>query len=94
MKNKYFFGWENIKKIIKDLYQTFSNNKSFLSSKRIERFAFTAVALGIVIGSFVYLVKSDKLTATDSIILITPLLVAAGHNMIQTEKGKKNDSEI
>lgn len=89
---KYFFGWENIKKVIKDLYDTLSSKHSFLSSKRLERFAFVSTSLSIVIGTFVFLIVAGTLTATDAIILISPLLLAAGYNLAKGEKGKKDET--
>lgn len=89
---KMFFGWENIKKVVKDIYDTFSSKKSFLSSKRLERFALVSVGLTIILGTFIFLVSKGTLTATDAIMLAGLLLTAAGYNLTQTEKSKK-DSE-
>lgn len=80
---------EIIKKGIKEFIKTFSQNKSFLSSKKLERFSFIALSLSIVTGTFIYLVVAKTLIATDAVVLITPLLIAAGYNMLQTEKEKQ-----
>ena len=90
---KYFFGWNNIKKVIKDFYGTFSSTKSFLSSKRIERFAFVTSALIIILGTFIYLMYKSTLTATDAIMLAGVLLTAGGYTLAQTEKAKKDKNE-
>lgn len=88
-----FLGWNNIKKVIKDLYNTLSAKTSFLSSKRVERFLFTITSILLIDGTFIYLVHKGTLTSTDTIILISPLLVAAGYNLDKTEKAKKKDSD-
>ena len=79
-----------IKKFIKEWLLTFSMKSSLLSSKKLERFAFTFVSLGAVITCIVYEVVEDKLTAMETTILITPLLICAGYNLAQTEKSKIN----
>ena len=83
-------------KINKGLFEwlkTLSSRPSFFSSKRIERFNFVVLTDIIVLGTFIFLMCSKTLTALDAVMLITPLLVAAGFNMKQTEKSKKTDGE-
>lgn len=87
-----FFGWKNIKKVAKDIYETFSSKKSFLSSKRLERFALVSISLTIILGTVIFLAAKGTLTATDALMLAGLLLTAAGYNLTQTEKAKK-DSE-
>jgi hypothetical protein len=36
MKKTYFFGWTNVKKVITELVNIYSNRDSFFSKKRIE----------------------------------------------------------
>lgn len=36
MKKKWFFGWTNLKWLIKELVNLYSNSSSFFSKKRIE----------------------------------------------------------
>ncbi len=84
---------ETIKKGIKELIKTFSQNKSFLSSKKLERFSFISVTEIIILGTFIYLIHAKTLTATDAVILTSPLLLAAGYNLVQTEKEKQNNKE-
>lgn len=90
MKTKYIFGWDNIKTVLKEVYATLGSEPSKLSSKRLERLALSVSAISIVIASFVYLVVEDKLTATDGVMLSGTLFVAAGYNMSQTQKEKKD----
>lgn len=91
LDKKYFFGWENIKTVIKDLYETWSAKTSKLSSKRIERTVFTVTAVGLTIGCFIYLWIHQQLTATETVILTGSLLIAGGYNMSQTQKEKKDN---
>ena len=86
---KYFFGWENIKQVLIDLYETWSSKDSKLSSKRIERTAFTVVSILMTVGCFIYLWIHQILTAMDTIMLNGSMLLAAGYNMSQTQKEKK-----
>lgn len=87
------FTFDNFKQVIRDLYATLSNSKSYLSSKRLERFSFIGLTELIILGTFAYLVYMHKLTAVDAVILTGPLLIAAGFNMNQTEKSKKDEPE-
>lgn len=82
-----------IKQGLKEWLKTFSQQKSFLSSKKIERFSFVALTEVIVLGTFIYLIHAKTLTATDAVILISPLLVSAGYNLVQTEKEKQSNKE-
>ena len=90
---KYLFGWENIKSFVKEVYATLGAEPSKLSSKRLERLALSVTAIGIVLGTFIYLMVEDKLTSTDSIMLSGTLFVAAGYNMSQTQKEKKQERQ-
>jgi uncharacterized membrane protein YoaK (UPF0700 family) len=88
---KYFFGWENIKNFIKDIYETLSSKPSKLSSKRLERLALSISAISIIMGAFIYLMVEDKLTSGDAVMLSGTLFVAAGYNMSQTQKEKQKE---
>lgn len=74
---------------IKEWLKTLSSKPSFFSSKRLERFTFTSVVVAGYISTMVYLIASDKLTATEFAIASTPLLLAAGYNLSKTEESKK-----
>ena len=60
MKKKWFFGWSNIKWLIKELIKQYSNDKSYFSKKRVES------GIAFVIGQFgmVYflIINIEKLT--------------------------------
>ena len=74
---------------LRDLYRTWSNEKSFLSSKKIERSLFVTTILAMYWTFFILVVL--KATITDFILFISPLFVAAGFNLLQTEKNKKEN---
>jgi hypothetical protein len=74
---------------LKDLYHTFSNEKSFLSSKKIERSLFVTSILAMYWTFFIMVVL--KATITDFILFISPLFIAAGFNLLQSEKNKNNE---
>jgi hypothetical protein len=75
---------------LKDIYNTFSNEKSFLSSKKIERSLFVTSILAMYWTFFILVVL--KATITDFILFISPLFIAAGFNLLQSEKNKKQDN--
>jgi hypothetical protein len=86
---KYFFGWTNIKYILTQVYKTLSNEKSFLSSKRLERMSFTGLSEIMILGTFIFLVYKGTLTASDTIILVSPLMIAGGYNIVMGNKDKE-----
>jgi hypothetical protein len=75
---------------LRDIYRTFSNEKSFLSSKKIERSLFVTSILAMYWTFFILVVL--KATITDFILFISPLFIAAGFNLLQSEKNKKQDN--
>ena len=78
--------YKTIRKVVTDLYATLSNNKSFLSSKRVERMLLFSAALGICL-CYVWYNRSDITTA--EIVTITTLLFGyAGFNTIMGNKDK------
>lgn len=86
---KYFFGWNTFKKVICDLYATLSNNKSFLSSKRIERLVLFWAAVGISVCYVYY--NRTTITTTEIIMICTMLFGYAGFNTVMGNKDKKDD---
>lgn len=81
---KYFFEW----------VKTLSGRvPSFFSSKRLERFVFAGVSVMLIIATVIYLMYAGTLTAFDTTVLITPLLVAGGFNMVKSEVAKKNGTD-
>lgn len=81
----------NIKELIKEWILTYSSKKSFFSSKKIERaFSFKSALLIIWIWFIVKLfcLVDCDLTATDILLVVTPLLGYGGYAMLRTEKSK------
>jgi hypothetical protein len=88
MKSWGLFIKNSFLNFINELYYTWSNEKSFLSSKKIERSIFVLTILAMYWTYFLLVVL--KASIGDFILFISPLFVAAGFNLIQTEKEKKN----
>jgi hypothetical protein len=86
---KLFFGWTNIKHVVRQIYLTFTKDKSELMSKKIERALFVITALSVVVSTTIYLIKSNKMDALEATILYSPLLVAAGYNIAMGSKETK-----
>jgi hypothetical protein len=85
------FTFDNFKQVCKDLYETLSGQASKLSSKRIERFVFTSVSVGLVISCQTYLITKGTLTATDTVMLASMLLIAGGYNLAKGQQEKKDE---
>jgi hypothetical protein len=81
-----FLSWENIKKWLFEWVKTFSNEDSFLSSKRMSRFIFEVAGLALTI--FVVIYNRGKFSASDNLLVITPLFGYAGYGLTKTEKEK------
>ena len=79
--------------LVKELFLTFSNKKSFLSSKRIERFIAFATTVSLIITFLYY--NHTRLTATDFTITLSPLFMYMGFNsvLIKKEKTLENGEE-
>ena len=84
---------DGIKKGLFEWLKTLSSKPSWLSSKRLERFAFIGLTLMLTLGCFIFLIVKGTLTSGDTVFLTTPLLIAAGFNMTQTEKAKNKNNE-
>ena len=85
------FTWDNFQKLFLEWIKTFSQRASFLSSKKIEKFVFSGVSVIVILGTFVYLWINKTLTATEAVILVTPLLLAAGYNLKKSEEEKTSN---
>ncbi len=82
----------NIKELVREWLLTFSDKKSWLSSKRLERFALFVVALG---ASAYFLFKGIynwEITSTDLIIVTATLFGYAGFATIQGKKNENNQN--
>jgi hypothetical protein len=87
MKNKWFFGWSNIKFLIKELIKLYSNEPSYFSKKRVESgIAFIVGQWGMIY----FLVKNiDKLTTSDIALWAGVEFAIAGYIINQIQKEKK-----
>jgi len=87
MKNKWFFGWFNIKFLIKELVKLYSNEPSYFSKKRVESgIAFIVGQWGMIY----FLVKNiDKLTTSDIALWAGVEFAIAGYIINQIQKEKK-----
>jgi len=91
MKKKWFFGWSNIKFLVKELIKLYSNEPSYFSKKRIESgIAFLVGQWGMIY----FLVKNiDKLTTSDIALWAGVEFAIAGYIISQIQKEKKTEEE-
>lgn len=82
---------DTIKTIVIEWFKTFSNKPSFISSKRIERFAVFSTMLACSIYFLIKAITACSITATDLMIVIVGWLSYAGFNTIQ---GRKDNQTI
>jgi len=62
---KYFFGWTNIKFVIREFINIYSNRDSFFSKKRIESsIAFFVAQSGLIMFLFIHLATMTTLDIT------------------------------
>jgi hypothetical protein len=89
MKKKLFFGWTNIKWLIKELINLYSNVNSYFSKKRIESgIAFFIGQFGMV---YFLLINIDKLTTSDIALWAGIEFAIAGYIVNQIQKEKKSE---
>lgn len=78
--------YKTVRKVVTDLYATLSNDKSFLSSKRIERAILFNAALGMSVAYVWY--RRASITTTEVVAISTMLFGYAGFNTIMGNKDK------
>jgi len=83
--------WSEIKGLFKEWILTFSNDKSFFSSKRIERFIILAAMLSLTIYFVVKAINECKISAAELMIVVGTWLSYAGFNTIQIKNDKKTE---
>jgi hypothetical protein len=87
MKNEWFFGWSNIKFLIKELIKLYSNEPSYFSKKRVES------GIAFIVGQWgmIYFLTQniDKLTTSDIAIWAGVEFAIAGYIINQIQKEKK-----
>jgi hypothetical protein len=87
MKKKWFFGWLNIKFLIKELIKLYSNEPSYFSKKRVES------GIAFIVGQWgmIYFLTQniDKLTTSDIALWAGVEFAIAGYIINQIQKEKK-----
>jgi hypothetical protein len=87
MKNEWFFGWSNIKFLIKELIKLYSNEPSYFSKKRVES------GIAFIVGQWgmIYFLTQniDKLTTSDIAIWVGVEFAIAGYMINHIQKEKK-----
>jgi hypothetical protein len=87
MKKKWFFGWFNIKFLIKELVKLYSNEPSYFSKKRVES------GIAFIVGQWgmIYFLTQniDKLTTSDIALWAGIEFAIAGYIINQIQKEKK-----
>jgi hypothetical protein len=87
-KGNLFFGWENIKWLIREIGNMYSSRKSYFSKKRIESgMAFIVAQWGMI---FFLLEKHDGMTSSDLALWAGIEFAVSGYiiNQIQKEKNQ------
>lgn len=79
-------------KLLSELLLTFSNQKSFFSSKRIERFAIFSTMLIATICYLAMAILKCDIGATDFVIIVTMWLGYAGFNTVRIKKDNTEDA--
>lgn len=84
---KYFFGWTNIKWLIKEIIALGSSKSSYFSKKRIE----SGIAFLIAqFGMLYFLIKGiDRMDVYDICIWATTEFAVAGYMISQIQREKK-----
>ena len=91
-KKKWFFGWENIKWGIKELFKIYSNSNSFFSKKRVESgIAFLIAQFGMI---FFLIQKYQGLSMGEFLLWAGAEFAVSGYiiNKIQKEKEQEQNS--
>ena len=90
MAKKYFFGWDNIKWLIKEVGAMYSGKSSYFSKKRVE----SGIAFGIAQWGMIFflLKKYETLTMTDFLIWAGVEFAVSGYMINQIQKEKAANS--
>ena len=91
-KGNLFFGWENIKWLIREIGNMYSSRKSYFSKKRIESgIAFIVAQWGMV---FFLLEKHAEMTQSDLALWAGIEFAVSGYiiNQIQKEKNQSSSN--
>lgn len=92
MQKKFFFGWSNIKWLIREIASMYSTQPSFFSKKRMESgIAFAIGQFGMI---FFLLKKYQSLSMSDFLIWAGIEFAVAGYMINQIQKEKRVKSEV
>jgi hypothetical protein len=92
MEKKWFFGWSNIKWLIKELIKLYSVEISYFSKKRVESgVAFLVGQFGMI---YFLMVNINKLDSTDIAIWASIEFAISGYIVSQIQKEKKIHNTI
>jgi len=88
---KYFFGWQNIKWLIKEVMALYSGDMSYFSKKRIE----SGVAFIVGQWGMVYFLVNNiqSMSASDIVLWSGVEFAIAGYMINQIQKEKELDKE-
>ena len=87
MRKNWFFGWTNIKRLIKELIKLYSNESSYFSKKRVESgIAFLIGQWGMI---YFLIININKLTSSDMFIWAGIEFAISGYILNQIQKEKK-----
>lgn len=87
MKVKFFFGWTNIKWLIKEFIAMYSNRPSYFSKKRFESSIAFLGAMFLIIGHAIY--HRDTITNSEMLADAIVLFGIAGYTVKQIQEEKK-----
>jgi len=86
-----FFGWRNFQWFVIEIRKTFSNEPSYFSSKRIERYMlFTGAFFSLMYYIWTHV---DTLLYTEILALTGAMFVYAGYTLNVTQKEKLTDKK-
>ena len=89
MVKKYFFGWTNIKWIIREFVAMYSNTDSYFSKKRFESSIAFLSGIGIILCNIYY----HRTTITNSEVLANAVILfsIAGYTVSKIQSEKKDN---
>ena len=92
MKKKYFFSWTNLKWVIKELVNLYSDKPSYFSKKRIESsLAFLTGLWGMI---YFFIINVDVITTSEVVLWSAVLFGMAGYTVKQIQSEKSNKPKL
>lgn len=88
---KYFFGWSNIKWLVREVRNIYSDKPSIFSKKRVES------SMGFLVGQwgmiYFLLERVEGMTTSEIISWSAVEFVMAGYTVTQIQKEKKKETQ-